>query len=101
MVPGPRSSVLSLGAGLAAIATLVGLSTLTSAQAPDILATSMRAMGASNLESIQYSGSGSSFTVGQAPGPGAPPMLPPRRNHPPPHPASRPHTHPTARKPEA
>ena len=29
-------------------------------------------MGASNLESIQYSGSGSSFTVGQAPGPGAP-----------------------------
>ena len=32
----------------------------------------MRAMGASNLESIQYSGSGSSFTVGQAPGPGAP-----------------------------
>ncbi len=32
----------------------------------------MRAMGASNLESIQFSGSGSSFTVGQAPGPGAP-----------------------------
>jgi len=32
----------------------------------------MRVMGASNLESIQYSGSGSSFTVGQAPGPGAP-----------------------------
>ena len=31
----------------------------------------MRAMGASALESIQYSGSGSSFTVGQAPGPGA------------------------------
>jgi len=29
-------------------------------------------MGASSLESIQYSGSGSSFTVGQAPGPGAP-----------------------------
>jgi glyoxylase-like metal-dependent hydrolase (beta-lactamase superfamily II) len=54
------------------IATLVSLSTLTSAQGPDILATSMHAMGASNLESIQYSGSGSSFTVGQAPGPGAP-----------------------------
>ena len=32
----------------------------------------MRAMGTSNLESIQFSGSGSSFTVGQAPGPGAP-----------------------------
>jgi len=45
---------------------------LASAQAPDLLATSVRAMGASNLESIQYSGSGSSFTVGQAPGPGAP-----------------------------
>src|SRR5262245_25371121 len=29
-------------------------------------------MGASTLQSIQYSGSGSSFTVGQAPGPGAP-----------------------------
>jgi glyoxylase-like metal-dependent hydrolase (beta-lactamase superfamily II) len=29
-------------------------------------------MGATNLQSIQYSGSGSSFTVGQAPGPGAP-----------------------------
>ena len=72
MVLGPRSSVPSLGAGLAAIATLVGISTLTGAQAPDILATSTRAMGASNLESIQYSGSGSSFTVGQASGPGAP-----------------------------
>jgi glyoxylase-like metal-dependent hydrolase (beta-lactamase superfamily II) len=54
------------------IATLVGISTLTSAQAPDFLAISARAMGASSLESIQYSGSGSSFTVGQAPGPGAP-----------------------------
>ena len=32
----------------------------------------MQAMGATNLQSIQYSGSGSSFTVGQAPGPGAP-----------------------------
>jgi hypothetical protein len=32
----------------------------------------MRAMGAANVESLQYSGSGSSFTVGQAPGPGAP-----------------------------
>ena len=31
-----------------------------------------RAMGVANLQSIQYSGSGSSFTVGQAPGPGAP-----------------------------
>jgi glyoxylase-like metal-dependent hydrolase (beta-lactamase superfamily II) len=72
VVLGPRPSVPSLGAGLAAIATLVGISTLTGAQAPDILATSTRAMGASNLESIQYSGSGSSFTVGQAPGPGAP-----------------------------
>jgi glyoxylase-like metal-dependent hydrolase (beta-lactamase superfamily II) len=29
-------------------------------------------MGAATLDSIQYSGSGSSFTVGQAPGPGAP-----------------------------
>jgi glyoxylase-like metal-dependent hydrolase (beta-lactamase superfamily II) len=72
VVLGPRPSVPSLGAGLAAIVTLVGISTLTGAQAPDILATSTRAMGASNLESIQYSGSGSSFTVGQAPGPGAP-----------------------------
>jgi glyoxylase-like metal-dependent hydrolase (beta-lactamase superfamily II) len=49
----------------------VGIS-LTSAQSADTLAMSMRAMGGSNLESIQYSGSGSSFTVGQAPGPGAP-----------------------------
>lgn len=29
-------------------------------------------MGAANLDAIQYSGSGSSFTVGQAPSPGAP-----------------------------
>jgi len=29
-------------------------------------------MGTGNLQSIQYTGSGSSFTVGQAPGPGAP-----------------------------
>jgi glyoxylase-like metal-dependent hydrolase (beta-lactamase superfamily II) len=71
VVLGPRSSVLGLCSGVAAIATLVGIS-LTSAQSPDILAASVRAMGASNLESIQYSGSGSSFTVGQAPGPGAP-----------------------------
>ena len=71
MVPGPRSSVPGLWSGIVAIATLVGLS-LASAQSPDILATSMRAMGAANVESLQYSGSGSSFTVGQAPGPGAP-----------------------------
>jgi len=68
---GPRSSVLGLRFGIAAIVTLVGIS-LTSAQSSDILATATRVMGASNLESIQYSGSGSSFTVGQAPGPGAP-----------------------------
>src|SRR5262245_11631521 len=48
------------------------MSLLISAQAPDVLATASHAMGATQLQSIQYSGSGSSFTVGQAPGPGAP-----------------------------
>jgi glyoxylase-like metal-dependent hydrolase (beta-lactamase superfamily II) len=38
----------------------------------DVIQMATRAMGAASLESIQYSGSGSSFTVGQAPGPGAP-----------------------------
>ena len=61
-----------LWSSLAIISALVGVSTLTSAQAPDILAASASAMGGSDLESIQYAGSGSSFTVGQAPGPGAP-----------------------------
>ena len=38
----------------------------------DLIQDAARAMGASNLQSIRYSGSGSSYTVGQAPGPGAP-----------------------------
>jgi glyoxylase-like metal-dependent hydrolase (beta-lactamase superfamily II) len=37
----------------------------------DLIQDAVRVMGA-NLQSIQYSGSGSSFTVGQAPGPDAP-----------------------------
>src|SRR4030095_6352604 len=57
---------------IVAIAALIGAATLTTAQAPDALAAATRAMGAANLNAIQYSGSGSSFTVGQAPGPGAP-----------------------------
>jgi glyoxylase-like metal-dependent hydrolase (beta-lactamase superfamily II) len=64
----------SSGARFAFIAgvTLVSMSLLTGAQAPDVLTTASNAMGATQLQSIQYSGSGSSFTVGQAPGPGAP-----------------------------
>jgi glyoxylase-like metal-dependent hydrolase (beta-lactamase superfamily II) len=38
----------------------------------DVIQNAITAMGAANLQSIQYSGSGSSFTVGQAPGPAAP-----------------------------
>ncbi len=71
VVLGPQFSVRTICAGIAVFVPLVSIP-LTSAQAPDILAASARAMGASTLESIQYSGSGSSFTVGQAPGPGAP-----------------------------
>jgi len=54
------------------LVAVVSISALATAQAPDILTTASSAMGATNLQSIQYSGSGSSFTVGQAPGPGAP-----------------------------
>jgi glyoxylase-like metal-dependent hydrolase (beta-lactamase superfamily II) len=38
----------------------------------DLMQDAARAMGATTLQSIRYSGSGWSFTVGQAPGPGAP-----------------------------
>ena len=38
----------------------------------DAIQDAVRSMGTGNLQSIQYTGSGSSFTVGQAPGPGAP-----------------------------
>jgi glyoxylase-like metal-dependent hydrolase (beta-lactamase superfamily II) len=66
---GARSRVFG---PIVAIAALIGAATLTTAQAPDALTAATRAMGAANLNAIQYSGSGSSFTVGQAPGPGAP-----------------------------
>jgi glyoxylase-like metal-dependent hydrolase (beta-lactamase superfamily II) len=72
MIAGLRPSVSGLRSSLVVIAALVCIARLTGAQAPDVLAAAARAMGAEKLDSIQYSGSGSSFTVGQAPGPGAP-----------------------------
>ena len=40
--------------------------------AATVIARAARAMGADRLETLEYTGTGSSFTVGQAPGPGAP-----------------------------
>jgi glyoxylase-like metal-dependent hydrolase (beta-lactamase superfamily II) len=55
---------------LAAVATLGGGVTAQESKAAlDAIAT---AMGAANLRTIQYSGSGSNFAVGQAPNPDAP-----------------------------
>jgi glyoxylase-like metal-dependent hydrolase (beta-lactamase superfamily II) len=56
---------------LAVLVALAGAWASVAAQG-DAIQDAARAMGATNLQSIQYSGSGSSFTVGQAPGPGAP-----------------------------
>ena len=66
-LPGARSSLAALVVLVAAAGTWASLD----AQG-DLIQDAARAMGASNLQSIQYSGSGSSFTVGQAPGPAAP-----------------------------
>lgn len=56
---------------LALLAALAGAWVSVAAQG-DLIQDAARAMGASNLQSIQYSGTGSIFLVGQAPGPGAP-----------------------------
>jgi glyoxylase-like metal-dependent hydrolase (beta-lactamase superfamily II) len=69
---GPRPSLSGLRFPIVLVAALVSAAALADAQAPDALTMAMRAMGADHLNAIQYSGSGSSFTVGQAPGPGAP-----------------------------
>ena len=61
--PGFRSGLVVLAA--------LGTWASVAAQS-DPIQDAARAMGATNLQSIQYSGTGSSFTVGQAPGPGAP-----------------------------
>ena len=63
--------VAGLGTHLAVLAWLAAAWASVGAQG-DLIQDAARAMGALNLQSIQYSGSGSSFTVGQAPGPGAP-----------------------------
>jgi glyoxylase-like metal-dependent hydrolase (beta-lactamase superfamily II) len=56
---------------LTVLVALVGAWASVAAQG-DAIQDAVRSMGAANLQSIQYAGSGSSFTVGQAPGPGAP-----------------------------
>ena len=58
--------------GFAVLAMLGGGLSLTLVAQNNVIENAARSMGATNLQSIQYSGSGSSFTVGQAPGPGAP-----------------------------
>jgi len=69
---GFRSFTSGLRSSLALFVAIAAASTFADAQRPDIVQDALRAMGATDLQSIQYSGSGSSFTVGQAPGPGAP-----------------------------
>jgi glyoxylase-like metal-dependent hydrolase (beta-lactamase superfamily II) len=68
---GLRFPVPGLRSYLGVLVALVGAWASVAAQG-DAIQDAARAMGATNLQSIQYSGSGSSFTVGQAPGPGAP-----------------------------
>ncbi|HET9358358.1 MAG TPA: MBL fold metallo-hydrolase, partial [Vicinamibacterales bacterium] len=56
-----------------AVAVLAGsLSLVLVAQSPDVLENAARSMGAPGLQSIQYSGRGSVYLLGQAPAPGAP-----------------------------
>jgi hypothetical protein len=69
---GFRSFTSGLRSSLALFVALAAASTFADAQRPDIVQDALRAMGATDLQSIQYAGSGSSFAVGQAPGPGAP-----------------------------
>ena len=57
--------------GLTVLVALMGAWVSVAAQG-DAIQDAVRSMGTGNLQSIQYTGSGSSFTVGQAPGPGAP-----------------------------
>lgn len=58
-------TVTTLVAGIALVAAMSGC-----AQEPTGVAAAAEAMGAANLNSIQYSGSGSQFAFGQAPSPG-------------------------------
>jgi len=58
---------------MAAIPLLPGFDRALRAQnAPTAIEEAARAMGTTNLQSIQYSGTGSTFGFGQAPGPDAP-----------------------------
>jgi glyoxylase-like metal-dependent hydrolase (beta-lactamase superfamily II) len=63
-----RRAKLAISAALVAF----GLGGAAGQDVRAVLDEASRAMGAATLEAIQYSGSGWSFTVGQAPGPGAP-----------------------------
>jgi glyoxylase-like metal-dependent hydrolase (beta-lactamase superfamily II) len=68
---GFRFSVPGLRLCFGVLVALAGAWASVAAQ-DDAIQAAVRAMGATDLQAIQYSGSGSSFTVGQAPGPGAP-----------------------------
>lgn len=63
---------------IAVLALLVGSSWMASSwqnggqDAKSVIATASEALGAENLKSIEYSGSGYDFTLGQAPNPNAP-----------------------------
>lgn len=58
---------------LAIVAALLLVSLAASAQdAKTVLENALKAMGTANLKSIEYSGSGSDFALGQAPNPSAP-----------------------------
>lgn len=63
---------------IAVLALLVGSSWMASSwqnggqDAKSVIATASKALGAENLKSIEYSGSGYDFTLGQAPNPNAP-----------------------------
>jgi glyoxylase-like metal-dependent hydrolase (beta-lactamase superfamily II) len=59
----------TLPTSLVVVAVLAPLS-LVGQDASAIIETALRAMGGSTLQAIQYEGSGSSYTVGQAVGPG-------------------------------
>jgi glyoxylase-like metal-dependent hydrolase (beta-lactamase superfamily II) len=55
-----------------AVAGLIAWLSATSDAQVDVVQMATQAMGAASVQSIEYSGSGWSYTVGQAPGPGAP-----------------------------
>ncbi|MBZ5631766.1 MAG: MBL fold metallo-hydrolase [Acidobacteriia bacterium] len=60
---------------MAVLAVLVGSSWIASSwqnDAKSVIATAAKAIGAENLKSIEYSGSGYDFTLGQAPNPSSP-----------------------------